>query len=201
MQPLLVGLGLGFAAGVSPGPLLTLVITTALRRGFRAGLAVALAPLLTDLPIILLSLWVLDRLPAGFLQAVGLLGGLFVIYLGVETWRDIPKARLDAPSAAPVRRDLGRGVLVNLLSPHPWLFWLTVGGPLVLRYADQGLTAAGAFLLGFYALLVGSKILLAGGMAGARHRLDDRIYRGLLLVGGTILVGLGLLLVWESLPH
>ncbi len=199
MQALLMGVGLGLAAGISPGPLLTLVVTTALQRGFRAGLAVALAPLLSDLPIILLSLWVLDRLPPIFLQGITVLGGLFVVYLGVEVWQSIPQATALPPEAVTVRYDLGRGTLVNLLSPHPWLFWLAVGGPLTLRYAVEGWGGAAAFLAGFYLCLVGSKVVLAWGMARARHRLHGRLYRGVLLAGGGMLVGLGLWLLGQGL--
>src|SRR5689334_17746766 len=39
-----VGLALGLAAGVSPGPLMVLVITQALRGGWRAGVVTAAAP-------------------------------------------------------------------------------------------------------------------------------------------------------------
>ncbi len=193
-----MGIGLGLAAGLSPGPLLTLVVTTALQRGFRAGLAVALAPLLSDLPVILLSLWVLDRLPPLFLQGVTALGGLFVVYLGVEVWRGIPQALALSAEAFKARHDLGRGVLVNLLSPHPWLFWLAVGGPLTLRYAAGGWVGAIAFPAGFYLCLVGSKVVLAWGMARARHRLHARLYRGALLAGGGMLVGLGLWLLGQG---
>jgi MFS family permease len=52
---LLIGISYGFAAGVSAGPLLGLVITQTLQGGWRAGNLVALAPLLSDLPIILLA--------------------------------------------------------------------------------------------------------------------------------------------------
>ncbi len=49
---LLQGIVLGFAAGISPGPMLGLVISQTLRYGWRAGNLVALAPLFTDIPII-----------------------------------------------------------------------------------------------------------------------------------------------------
>ncbi len=60
MELVLIGLGLGLAAGVSPGPLLTLVVSSTLARGFGAGLRVALAPVLTDAPIIVLAILVLQ---------------------------------------------------------------------------------------------------------------------------------------------
>jgi threonine/homoserine/homoserine lactone efflux protein len=42
----------GLSAGLSPGPLMTLVIAETLKRGIPAGIRIAVAPLITDLPII-----------------------------------------------------------------------------------------------------------------------------------------------------
>ena len=63
MTFLITGLTLGFAAVISPGPLMTLVITRTLERGLGAGLRVAIAPLLTDLPIIVVSMIFFVTLP------------------------------------------------------------------------------------------------------------------------------------------
>ncbi|MFZ0611777.1 MAG: LysE family translocator, partial [Desulfobacterales bacterium] len=49
---LVTGIILGLSGGLTPGPLLTLVITETLKHGFREGAKVSLAPLLTDLPIV-----------------------------------------------------------------------------------------------------------------------------------------------------
>ena len=63
MRELAIGVVLGLAAGVAPGPLLALVIGAALERGFQAGARVAAAPLLSDAPIVVLSVLVLEGLP------------------------------------------------------------------------------------------------------------------------------------------
>ncbi|MEL7059947.1 MAG: hypothetical protein AAGN46_07975, partial [Acidobacteriota bacterium] len=57
-EPLALGLGFGTAAGLSPGPLMTLVVATALDRGAAAGARVAMAPLITDAPVIVLAVWI-----------------------------------------------------------------------------------------------------------------------------------------------
>ncbi len=62
LSSLAAGTVFGLSAGFAPGPLLTLVITQTLRHDIREGVKVAMAPLITDLPIILLSLLVLSRL-------------------------------------------------------------------------------------------------------------------------------------------
>ena len=57
---LLTGALLGLSGGLAPGPLLTLVANETLRHGARAGIGVALAPLLTDLPIVLITVGLLQ---------------------------------------------------------------------------------------------------------------------------------------------
>src|SRR5215813_2998736 len=86
---LLQGLVLGFAAGISPGPMLGLVIGQTLRRGWRAGNLVAVAPLFSDLPIVLLVVVILGHLPPTALHALSLVGGAFVLYLGFEALRSV----------------------------------------------------------------------------------------------------------------
>lgn len=197
MSALMAGLTLGFSAGISPGPLMTLVITTTLERGYRAGLRVAVAPLITDAPIILLTSLLFSTMPPIIERALGVVGGLFVIYLGVETLRSARHARLIAGGGrAPATQDFWRGAMVNALSPHPWLFWIAVGSPLLVTFWRQSVWLGAAFLLGFYALLVGSKIGLALLVAGGRRYLTDVWYRRVLLASGLLLIGFGLLLLW-----
>lgn len=195
---LLLGITLGFGAGISPGPLLTLVITTTLARGFGAGLRVAVAPIVTDAPIVVLVLLTLNSLPPWAVMGLSVAGGLFVIYLGVETWRSAPAASLSAQADAPGRQDLWRGALVNLLSPHPWLFWIGVGGPLLLTAWASGVWHAIAFLLGFYGLLIGSKIALAWAVGRGRTRLGTQWYRRLLYGGGALLIGMGAFILSQA---
>jgi threonine/homoserine/homoserine lactone efflux protein len=199
MAAFLAGVSLGFGAGISPGPLLTLVITTTLARGLAAGMRVGLSPLLTDAPVILIAVLAVDALPAWAAAVLGAVGGCYVVYLGVETMRSARGATLDAGATqGSAANDLGRGVLVNLLSPHPWLFWITVGAPLLVTLWQRSPWQAAAFLLGFYALLVGSKLALALVVAGGRRRLDGPWYGRVLLASGAVLVVFGVLLLWQA---
>lgn len=201
MTPLLTGISLGFSAGIGPGPLTTLVISTTLARGFGAGLLVALAPLLTDAPIIVLTLVVISALPTAVVTGLAVAGGLYLLYLGGKTAQTAPTAVLTTGSAAPQQRraDLGRGALVNMLNPAPWLFWLSVGGPILTEAWQGPKLAALGFLVGFYALLVGCKIGLAWVVASGRRFLTDVWYRRLLAGSGLLLAGFGLLLIWQTM--
>jgi len=199
MERVLVGLGLGLAAGVSPGPLLTLVVSSTLERGFGAGLRVALAPVLTDAPIILLAILVLRDLPPAWLAWIGALGGCVVIYLGIDTLRSPIQDRDPDQASSGNSLDLWRGAVVNLLNPHPWIFWTTVQGPLLIRGWRQDPVTAMAFVVAFYAAIVGSKITIAWLVARGRQALRGRWYRRLLIGCGILLIGMGTVLVLQAI--
>ncbi len=196
MDSLLLGLSLGLGAGVAPGPLLALVIRSTLQDGVAAGVRVAFSPLVTDVPIILVAVLLAASLPEQALGALGIAGGAFVIWLGIEALRDDPAPAEAAAGAAAPQRDLLRGALTNALSPHPWLFWITVGAP-ILAQGD----AAGAvlFLSAFYLLLIGAKVLIAVTLGAGRERLmRGRGYTALLRASALLLLATGVLLVVEG---
>lgn len=201
MQLLLLGAALGTTAGVSPGPLLALVISATLERGLAAGLRVAAAPVLSDGPVVLISLLALGRLPPTFLRSITVVGGLYVVYLGVRTFLSRNRAVLEAASGTGTAAgDYGRGILVNLLNPHPWVGWTTVLGPLVVESWRRSPREAIGFVALFYVTIVGSKMAIAWLVSRGRDRIRGRWYAGLLAVCGLLLVTFGLLLVWQALP-
>ncbi len=196
MDSFLLGLSLGLGAGIAPGPLLALVIRTTLQDGVAAGIRVALSPLITDAPIILLAVVLAASLPDAVLGVLGIAGGAFVIWLGVEALRESPAPAEAAAGAAAPQRDLLRGALTNALSPHPWVFWITVGAPIL---AQGDAADAVLFLVAFYLLLIGTKVALALTVGAGRDRLmQGRGYVVLLRASAVLLLATGALLAVEG---
>lgn len=204
MESLLVGLSLGAAAGVSPGPLLVLVVTSAIRGGWPAGVMAACAPLVTDTVVMTVTLFVLDALPTATLGWVALVGAGFVMWSGVRTIAEARTATLaPATAASPLgvaRQALGQAALVNLLSPHPWIFWATVMGPLTVDTWQEEPGAAVALVTGFYVTIVGAKALIGVLVGRSRHRLGDRGYRRALVMAGLLLLAAAVAMVVEFGP-
>ena len=195
MSELLAGLALGMAAGIAPGPLQALVLTSALEGGFAAGRRVAIAPLLSDVPVVIISLLALSAIPDAAVTGLGLVGGIVVLVMAAA-WLRSPEAPADV--VRPASRDYRRGVLVNLLSPHPWIFWAVVGGPLLVGAWQRSPGTAVAFLGGFYTLLVGSKVALAWVVARGGRSLDQTVRRRLTVGGVALLAVAGLVLIGEA---
>jgi len=86
---LTIGIILGLSAGFAPGPLLTLVISETLQHDIKSGVKVALAPIITDLPIIILTLYILTKLTNfhNILGIISLAGGSFILFMGYESIR------------------------------------------------------------------------------------------------------------------
>lgn len=147
-------------AGISPGPLLTLVITETLKHSKKEGIKVAVAPLFTDLPIILVTIFIFSRISQYniLLGIISFLGGLYFAYLGYET---ITSKGLDADLQIHKPESLKKGITANFLNPNPYIFWLTVGVPTAFRAYQSSLIAAVLFFFFFYLLLTGSKITVA----------------------------------------
>ena len=157
---LTIGTILGLSAGFAPGPLLTLVISETLQHDIKSGVKVALAPIITDFPIIILTLFILAKLSNfhNILGIISLTGGLVILFMGYESIRT-KGVELNLQETKP--KSLTKGILVNALNPHPYLFWLSVGAPTMTKAMNQSIIATLAFIFSFWGLLVGSKIVLA----------------------------------------
>ncbi|GAA1309368.1 hypothetical protein Psi02_26410 [Planotetraspora silvatica] len=201
MTELLLGLSLGLGAGVTPGALLSLVIAASLRGGFRSGVRLACVPLLSDLPVVLLSLTAVGAMPGTFVRVLSAVGGLYVVYLGVSTIREARAAEPPRPGDAEPSsaRQVLSAVVVNLLNPHPWLFWIAVGAPAFDAAWEHSPASALAFVGGFYLVLCGSKVALAWAVGAGRHRLSLRGYRLLLGGSGLLLTAAGAVLSFRGL--
>lgn len=195
---LVSGIVLGLAAGFSPGPLLALVISETLQYNIRSGIKVALAPVVTDLPIILATLFILVRLSHCYalLGVISLGGSFFLLRLGCQS---LKTQGIDLNLQGENPKSLAKGILTNFLSPHPYLFWLTVGAPTMISATNQQLLAGVAFISGFYFCLVGSKIAVAVLTSKSRAFLSGPSYRAIIHFLGLVLIILAGKLFYDGL--
>jgi threonine/homoserine/homoserine lactone efflux protein len=195
----LQGAALGITAAAAPGPFQAFLVSESLVGGWRRGAIVALAPLVSDLPIILLALLLLEQLPPLFLRVVSLAGGIFVLYLAWGLWAQW-RAGEEQTSEYQIGAGGGlrRAAVINVLGPGPYLFWTLVLGPILLSALRDSPLYGGAFVLGFYSIFVGGLLGLVGLFHQAR-RMGPRVVRVLLLVSLVILVLFGAGLLREAL--
>jgi threonine/homoserine/homoserine lactone efflux protein len=188
---LALGAFLGLAAGTSPGPLLAVTISETLQHGKWEGIKVAVSPLITDLPIILAVLFVLSHL-TGYNSVIGIiafLGALYLIYSGIESL----KVKKDRCGLDEEKKDaLKKGVIVNFGNPHPYIFWLSIGGPIIIKSLSTHVWATILFIAGFYLLLVGSKVIVALIVEKSKYFINSKYYLSIVRALGIAQIIFGL---------
>ncbi len=194
---LLQGLSLGLSAAASPGPTQAFIIGASLRNGWRRALPGALAPLISDGPIIALMLLILTQMPAVVLRGIQVVGGAYVLFLA---WKSFQAYRSYRPVEAPAgpNRTLWQAVTMNFLSPGPYIFWSLLAGPVLVRGWNETPARGLTFLFGFYSALVGGLAALVI-LFGAARQLGPRVNRALIGLSALALFGFGLYQIWQGL--
>lgn len=186
------GVTLALSAVVMPGPFQAFLLSHAIRHGWRRTLPAALAPLITDGPILALVLLVLTRMPSWFLETLRIAGGFFILFMARGAYLSLRKGVTPADSLeGGVSRSLLGAVVINALNPNPYIFWGVVGGPIVLSGWRESPWMGSGFLIGFFGTFVlglAVQILLFA-TAG---RLNPRVNRALnaLAFGALVVFGI-----------
>ncbi|MDP2777649.1 MAG: LysE family transporter [Anaerolineales bacterium] len=193
---LLQGIGYGFAAASQPGPFQTYLISQTLTRGWKRTLPAALAPLVSDGPIILVCVLVLSQVPDWFQRVLYIAGGIFILYLaygGFKAWRTFD-ANLDQPAPSD-QQGILKAVLVNVLNPGPYIFWTLVTGPILVRGWRESAVNGLGFLAGFYfTLVLGLAAIIM--VFGVAEKFGNRFNRILIGVSAMALFCFGLYQLW-----
>lgn len=181
------GIAYAFASAVQPGPLQTYLISQTLKKGWRATLPAAFSPLISDIPILLLVLFLLNSVPDSFIVILRFGGGLFLLYLGYKAFKSWQKFNADdAISVESNQQTLFKAVVVNLLNPAPYLGWSLIMGPIFLEGWRIEPSYGIVMIIGFYVTLT---VTLAGTIIlfGFARKLGPMVSKILLGVSAIVL--------------
>ena len=199
LEYVIIGSGFAFAAAFQPGPLQAYLFSSVLQRGWRRTLPAAFAPLLSDGPIVVITLLVLNRVPEAYQTILRLAGGLLLLYLAwisYRSWQQGVAQGSEQVDSAP--RTLIQAMMVNLLNPNPYLGWSLVLGPAVMDAWQKDHAYAVVMIAAFYGTMV---VGLAGTIFifGRTKILGPRGQRALVLISAGILACLGVYQLGVSL--
>lgn len=195
----LQGIALGFTSAVQPGPFMAYLIAQTLAYGWKKTWIAAFAPLVSDGPIIALSLLVLSQVPAWLQRGLNLASGLFILYLAwgsFQRWRN--PLEIGSGTAPQGSQSLLRAAVMNALSPFPYIYWSLVTGPILLAGWRETPLHGVSFLVAFYGLLI-SGLLFVIGLFSATRQMGENVSRALLGISSLALAGFGLLQLWRGI--
>ena len=113
----------------------------------------------------------------------------YLIYSGIESLKIKQKSaefKLNKKAA------LKRGIIVNFGNPHPYLFWLSIGGPIIFKSLSIHFLATILFIIGFYSFLVGSKVIVALIVERSKYFINSKYYFFIIRILGIAQIIFGL---------
>ncbi len=178
---------LGVIEGVKPGPLMAVVISETVIHNWKAGLKVALVPLLTDGPVIILSVILYELLTINKTSQaiIGLLGTLILIWLGIDCFK---KSNINfEEEESKEDHSLKKGIITNLTNPNMYLYWILIGAPFLIDAYEINLSYPFLFVGGFFAAFIALKLIIAILVDNSKNFLNTTGYKRLLQFSGLAL--------------
>lgn len=186
---------------LAPGPVTTAVIASGLKNR-HAGALVAIGHGIIEFPLMLAVIGGLGFIFKTRIAIIliGLLGGIFLILLGIFTFRDADKT-IDGAAAAGRGNPLVAGILLTAGNPFFLLWWATVGLGLAVNARDLGMLAFAGFVICHWLCdLVWLEILSWTSFKGA-NLLTPKKQRYILYFCGAVMILFGVKFIHGALTH
>lgn len=182
---------IALSGALMPGPLLTATISESSQRGFITGPLMITGHAILELVLLialLLGLAPFFQQPLVFVLTA-LIGSAILFWMAFGMFRSLPFLRLSLEGDQTQRSNpVISGILMSVANPY-WIIWWAVIGLGYILYSRQfGFWGIAFFFLGHILADLGWYSLIAAAVAGGRHFLTNRIYRGLIGACAVFLV-------------
>ena len=184
---------IALSGALMPGPLLTATISESFRRGFMTGPLMIAGHAILELGLVIVLLLGLAHFfqqPFVFV-ATALAGAVILFWMAFGMLRSLPSLHLSWTGDYTRRiHPVISGILLSVSNPYWIIWWATIGLGYILYSRQFGFWGIAFFFIGHIAadLLWYSLVSATVAVAGGRHFLTDRLYRGLIAICAILLV-------------
>jgi len=195
------GLAIGFSIAAPVGPIGVLCIRRTLAEGRLCGFASGLGAATADAVygcVAGFGLTAVSDLLVSQQTGLRLIGGLFLVYLGVKSFFARPAGSAATPNGGALAGAYASTFLLTLTNPMTILSFAAVFAGLGLGGGATNYAGAALLVLGVF---LGSALwwlCLSGGVGLFREKLNDDHFRWVNRISGTIIAGFGLLALLSS---
>ncbi len=188
---LFTGAGFAFAAAVQPGPLQAFLFSKVAQKGWKNTLPACFAPMLSDGPIALLILTILNRIPHIIIYYMQTAGGILLLYFAYSLYEQFKSKKENITATKNEPHTLFQAVTINLLNPNPYLGWSLVLGPMAIKAWHTApfysFILIGAFYITMTAALAGTIIVF-----GVTEFMNSKGQKRLIMLSGFVLALIGI---------
>ena len=191
----------GLTAASQPGSFQTYLVSQTLTRGWKRTLPAALAPLISDGPIILICVVLLSQVPDWLKRFLHIAGGLFILYLAYGAYKTWKNFNLSVPAVeTETRQSVLKAAMMNALNPNPYIFWTLVTGPILLQGWRESPVNGIGFLAGFYISMILCLVLIII-VFGIASRFGSKVNRTMLGISAIALFCFGGYQLWQGFAN
>ncbi len=194
----------GFSGALVPGPMLTLTISSVAQKGFWSSFFISLGHSILELLVVIsFFLGILKYLDNQIIiKIVGILGGLFLLYLGADILYSVFKKKIKLnldPGLNKKNIDIKysfnfmlKGAIVSLINPYWYVWWISIGAAFMIKSVKFNLIGVSSFYLGhisadfIWFMFVG--FLISSG----KKFFNQKIYKTILIICAIFLFYLGI---------
>jgi threonine/homoserine/homoserine lactone efflux protein len=175
---------------LQPGPLFAVTMEKAAKRK-TAGLLIALGHGVIEFPLMFFIYFWLSQfvIPAVVPVAVGVIGGLLMIYMGVNSFRNRGEAIQKV--AVPRQESLLAGVWATAINPGFILWWITIGTTLIMNAQIFGLLGFSLFTVVHWLCDFVWLALMAFVVFKSRRFWNEKVHTAIFVFCFVIFVGFG----------
>ena len=182
---------IALSGAMMPGPLLTITISESSRRGFTTGPLLIAGHAILELGLVaalLLGLAPFFQKPIVF-TAIALFGSVVLFWMAFSMFRSLPSLHLSLKTDLKQgNHPMMNGILMSVANPYWVIWWATIGLGYILYSWQFGLPGIVFFFTGHILADLVWYSLISAAVAGGRHFLTDRLYRGLISICAVLLV-------------
>jgi threonine/homoserine/homoserine lactone efflux protein len=167
----------------------------------RAGAWVAVGHGLVEFPVMIgvfLGVGAIMELP-GVQLGISLLGGVFLLYLGVNMFRNIRQQDITGSTGS--RSPLAAGALLSLTNPYFLIWWATVGAGLILKSTEFGLLGFGAFAVCHWLCDLGWDTFLSAASFRGSQLFGQTFQQVVFAASGGVMLFYSMKLLWEGISN
>lgn len=187
------GILLGITAGVLPGPVMMFSLAQVIKVSAWSGFKVQLGATMMDIVRILIVFLLFSYFPFSdaFAGAIALLGAIFLLYMAYGNFTYQPKTE---DSSVEIGNPIWQGIIGNISNASAYIFWFTVGGPIILKSNAAGsYDGSILFALGFLLAITAIGGLIAGLAGKVKEYLASKYYLYFIKFLGVVLIVFALL--------
>ncbi len=200
-----------FSGALAPGPMLTLVVSSVAKKGFWTSFFIVVGHSLLELIVVIsFFLGVLKYLENPLIvKIIGILGGLFLLYLGVDIIISIFRKKyiIDFKSIVKKRTITGKstgiviikGILISLMNPYWYIWWITIGAAFIIKSVEFNIPGISSFYLGHISADFIWYLFIGFLINTGRKFFNQKIYNGILAACSLFLFYFGIRFIIEAL--